>query len=75
MPQPVKGEQKQTFLNRCMKDLESIDTHPDEKQRYAVCIHTWETHSREAMSIYKNTFKKRNEILPTRLRERNARSK
>lgn len=56
MPQPVKGEQKQTFLNRCMSDLESIDSHPDEKQRYAVCTHTWETHSREALSNYKKTF-------------------
>jgi hypothetical protein len=59
MPQPVKGEQKQTFLNRCMSDLESIDSHPDEKQRYAVCIHTWETHSREALSIYKKTLKEK----------------
>jgi hypothetical protein len=59
MPQPVKGEKKQTFLDRCMLDLESIDTHPNEKQRYAVCIHKWETHSREALSNYKKTFKKK----------------
>ena len=58
MPQPIKGEKKQTFLDRCMTDLESIDTHPNEKQRYAVCVHTWETHSREALSNYKKTFAK-----------------
>lgn len=56
MPQPVKGEQKDSFLVRCMADVESIDSHPNEKQRYAVCIHTWETHSREALSNYKKTF-------------------
>jgi hypothetical protein len=42
-----------------MADVESIDSHPDEKQRYAVCIHTWETHSREALSNYKKTFKEK----------------
>ena len=59
MPQPVKGEKKQTFLVRCMEDLESINTHPDEKQRYAVCIHTWETHSREALNNYVKSLKEK----------------
>lgn len=56
MPQPVKGEKKETFLARCMSDVESINDRPDEQQRYAVCLHTWETHSREALSLYKKTF-------------------
>jgi hypothetical protein len=41
-----------------MEDLESINTNPDEKQRYAVCVHTWDTHSREALNNYKKTFAK-----------------
>ena len=58
MPQPVKGEKKETFLARCMSDLESINSHPEEAQRFAVCSHTWETHTREALSNYKKTFAK-----------------
>jgi hypothetical protein len=57
MPQPIKGEKKETFLARCIADEESVNAFPDKFQRYAVCVHTWETHSREALSIYKDTFK------------------
>lgn len=56
MPQPIKGEKKETFLARCIADEESVNSFPDKFQRYAVCMHTWETHSREALSNYKKTF-------------------
>ena len=56
MPQPIKGEGKDKFLQRCMADEESVGSFPDESQRYAVCVRVWETHSREALSLYKKSF-------------------
>jgi len=56
MPQPIKGEGKDKFLQRCMVDEESVNSFPDESQRYAVCTRVWETHKREALSIYKKSF-------------------
>ena len=56
MPQPIKGEGKDKFLQRCMADEESVGSFPDESQRYAVCNRVWETHSREALSLYKKSF-------------------
>lgn len=56
MPQPIKGEGKDKFLQRCMADEESVNSFPDESQRFAVCQRVWETHSREALSLYKKSF-------------------
>ena len=56
MPQPIKGEGKDKFLQRCMADEESVGSFPDESQRYAVCNRVWETHKREALSLYKKSF-------------------
>jgi hypothetical protein len=56
MPQPIKGEKKDTFIQRCMGDEESVGAFPDESQRYAVCNRVWETHTREALSLYKRSF-------------------
>jgi hypothetical protein len=56
MPQPIKGEKKDTFIKRCMGDEESVGAFPDESQRYAVCNRVWETHTREALSLYKRSF-------------------
>ena len=56
MPQPIKGEGKDKFLQRCMADEESVGAFPDESQRYAVCNRVWDTHKREALSLYKNSF-------------------
>lgn len=59
MPQPIKGEGKDKFLQRCMADEESVGAFPDESQRYAVCNRVWDTHKREALSLYKNSNKKK----------------
>lgn len=56
MPQPIKGEGKDKFLQRCMADEESVGAFPDETQRYAVCNRVWDTHKREALSLYKKSF-------------------
>jgi hypothetical protein len=56
MPQPIKGEGKDKFLQRCMADEESVNSFPDKFQRYAVCNRVWETHKREALSLYKKSF-------------------
>ena len=56
MPQPIKGEGKDKFLQRCMADEESVNSFPDENQRYAVCNRVWDTHKREALSLYKKSF-------------------
>jgi hypothetical protein len=58
MPQPIKGEKKDTFIQRCMSDEESVGAFPDESQRYAVCNRVWETHAREAMTAYVKSLKK-----------------
>jgi hypothetical protein len=57
MPQPIKGEKKDTFIKRCMGDEESVGAFPDESQRYAVCNRVWETHAREAMKAYVKSLK------------------
>lgn len=56
MPQPIKGEGKDKFIQRCMADEKSVGSFPDKFQRYAVCQRVWETHAREALSLYKKTF-------------------
>lgn len=40
MPLPTrnKGERRDEFLQRCMRDKTAISEFPNEKQRYAVCI-------------------------------------
>jgi hypothetical protein len=58
MPQPIKGEKKETFIQRCMSDEESVNSFPKEDQRYAVCQRVWETHAREAMTAYVKSLKK-----------------
>jgi hypothetical protein len=42
MPTPKKNETKEEWIDRCMGDSESVDTYPDEDQRYAVCSYKWE---------------------------------
>lgn len=59
MPQPIKGESKDKFLQRCIADEESVKSFPDESQRYAVCQRVWETHKREALKQYVNSLKKK----------------
>jgi HK97 family phage prohead protease len=42
MPEPRARETEDEWIARCMSDQESIDTHPDEDQRFAVCMSKWE---------------------------------
>ena len=39
-----------------MADEESVNSFPKEDQRFAVCNRVWETHKREALSLYKRSF-------------------
>lgn len=59
MPQPIKGEGKEKYIARCMAAEESVNSFPDESQRYAVCNRVWETHKREALTQYVNSLKKK----------------
>jgi hypothetical protein len=59
MPQPIKGEGKDKFLQRCMADEESVGSFPDESQRYAVCTRVWETHTREALNALREVSKEK----------------
>lgn len=59
MPQPIKGEGKEKYIARCMADEESVNSFPDESQRYAVCNRVWETHKREALSNFIKAFKRK----------------
>lgn len=56
MSQPIKGEKKDTFLKRCMIEQDSVDSFPDKFERSAVCQRVWETHTREALTLYKKSF-------------------
>jgi hypothetical protein len=58
MSQPIKGENKDTFIKRCMVEQERVDSFPKEDQRFAVCNRVWETHAREAMTAYVKSLKK-----------------
>jgi hypothetical protein len=58
MSQPIKGEKKDDFLKRCMIEQDSVDSFPQEDQRYKVCQWVWETHKREAMTAYVKSLKK-----------------
>lgn len=59
MPQPIKGEGKEKFIERCMADEKSVGSFPDESQLYAVCTRVWDTHKREALNRYVNSLKKK----------------
>src|SRR5574343_1239389 len=41
IPTP-NNEDKDTFVKRCMSDYTMVNEYPDEKQRYAVCLTSWE---------------------------------
>jgi hypothetical protein len=59
MPQPIKGEGKEKYLERCMAAEESVNSFPDKFERYAVCNRVWETHKREALTQYVKSLKKK----------------
>lgn len=42
MPTPIKGENKNDFIDRCMGDPEANNSFPDSKQRYAFCNSQWD---------------------------------
>jgi len=42
LPKPVKGEKKETFVSRCMKEMSA--EYVDVSQRYSVCINCWLKH-------------------------------
>jgi len=42
LPDPVKDEEKNKFLSRCMGDRTMVSDFPKIQQRYAVCNSLWE---------------------------------
>ena len=42
MPDPLSGESRSEFVQRCMGDAEARDTFPDDDQRAAFCYAQWE---------------------------------
>lgn len=42
MPDPRAGETRAEFVSRYMGDAKAVRDYPDEKQRYAVAVSTWE---------------------------------
>lgn len=43
LPKPKNGEEKQSFLSRCIATMtkEESDKFPDRKQRAAICYSQW----------------------------------
>lgn len=42
MPLPIKGESRQSFLNRYMRSEEAQRDFPDPKRRYTVAVSEWD---------------------------------
>lgn len=41
IPLPQRGENRETFMDRCMSDASMMEDYPEEPQRVAVCLGTW----------------------------------
>lgn len=59
MSQPIKGEKKETYINRCMLEEDSVKDSLTEKERLQICNRVWETHSREALNNYVKSLKEK----------------
>jgi hypothetical protein len=59
MSQPIKGEKKPTFINRCLLEQKEAKNNQTEKEHLETCNRVWETHAREALSNYVKTFQKK----------------
>ena len=53
MPNPRPSESHDDYISRCMSDQESVDSYPDEEQRYAVCESKWGESKMSAFSKFK----------------------
>jgi HK97 family phage prohead protease len=42
MPKPISNEMRQDFLKRCMGDTEALEDVPQDTQRYAYCVSSYE---------------------------------
>jgi hypothetical protein len=56
MPTPKPQEPHDDYIQRCMSDQESVDSFPDEEQRYAVCESMWDEVKQTAYSKYRQAF-------------------
>ena len=56
MPNPQPSESHDDYIKRCMSDQESVDSFPNEEQRYAVCESKWDESKMSAFSKFKRTF-------------------
>jgi hypothetical protein len=56
MPNPQPSESHDEYIKRCMSDQESVDSFPNEEQRYAVCESKWDESKMSAFSKFKRTF-------------------
>lgn len=59
MSQPIKGEKKPTFINRCLLEQKEAKNTLTDKEHLETCNRVWETHAREALSNYVKTFQKK----------------
>jgi len=52
IPSPRKNEEKNKFLDRCMADGVMNKEFKDPKQRYAVCLESWQGKSHSSKSKF-----------------------
>lgn len=52
LPEPNKGETKDDFISRCMKNPTMKSEYPDEKQRLAVANSQWERRNKKKASVW-----------------------
>ena len=56
MPTPNSKETHDDYINRCMSDQESLDSYPNEEQRYAVCEAKWSEAKMTSIAKYRKAF-------------------
>ena len=53
IPQPRPNESEDAFIIRCMIDSTMQIEHPDQQQRFAICLNEYERNDREGENVDK----------------------
>jgi len=70
LAEPKSGEDRQEFIQRCMRDSVMVKEFPDEDQRYAICVTQTKTESfSKSPSIFIDKFKTINMLDKEKLKE------
>jgi hypothetical protein len=57
IPKPHGDENQGEFIGRCMGDDVMVNEYPENDQRYAICLSSWEKVTKENLKMEQKTFK------------------